>query len=671
MPKKKKIIITITVIIGLIVIGYFLYSLFFDDDIDRISKKINIESYNDYFDKYSLKLVSKKYNDCNDNEKIFVIKKASESNDDVLKLVACRYLSLNTFIKNNIDVYKSFLYSNNDYIVLEAIYNSKNIPKDLANSLLLEYLKKEENELSKVNFYDDYLGFSFIGYNDNNLNIKISEFIPKQLDFNNKSVYEINLLVPDGFNYFFSFPNFDDNWEKFSDSKIIKKFVKLEAYEDFKKLDLTKDYYNFKKIVDDNANIFSDKFNISKLFRDDLKFAIYEDGFLIVTFKGKNIILLNTLFEILKKKNVKGYTINEDYFNNIKINILKKTSAKSFYFSEISDYFIISNSLELIKKSIESFTIDNKRSITFNPLFQKLYEQVDLTGKKNFLFGYFDNHKSKFHKGFILKSILDVAEALRLDDNEYEKLKKSFYSKNDKFIELSRFITSETPVFYISNNFDFKKNIINASSDKKYFEELSKKTNLDIEKELLPKIDNNLLLLFNGIDYPKDSYDNLAISKIAAFFTINRNDNVENILYSLFSELTKQNPKIEYYYNTKIFNYGEQKKYSLCIFKNFIIISNNSNFLKLCLEKYDKNELNSDVKKIKDYNFSFLKISINEFINEYLKYLSKYSSSSSLFGDFEVENKIKPLFEIMKQINSIDFISKLNQYYFFADLNIY
>jgi len=300
-----------------------------------------------------------------------------------------------------------------------------------------------------------------------------------------------------------------------------------------------------------------------------------------------------------------------------------------------------------------------------------LYEQVDLTGKKNFLFGYFDNHKSKFHKGFILKSILDVAEALRLDDNEYEKLKKSFYSKNDKFIELSRFITSETPVFYISNNFDFKKNIINASSDKKYFEELSKKTNLDIEKELLPKIDNNLLLLFNGIDYPKDSYDNLAISKIAAFFTINRNDNVENILYSLFSELTKQNPKIEYYYNTKIFNYGEQKKYSLCIFKNFIIISNNSNFLKLCLEKYDKNELNSDVKKIKDYNFSFLKISINEFINEYLKYLSKYSSSSSLFGDFEVENKIKPLFEIMKQINSIDFISKLNQYYFFADLNIY
>ena len=670
MPKKKKAIITIAILIVLIVIGYFLYTFIYDDDIDRISKKINIESYNDYFDKYSLKLVSKKFNDCSGNEKIFVIKKASETDDVILKLVACRYLSQNDFLKNNLDVYKNFLYSDNDYIVLEAIYNCKNISKDIANSLLLEYLKKEKIESSKVNFYDDYLGFSVIGYNNDNINLKISEFIPKQIDFSNNSVYEINLLVPDGFNYFFSFPNFDDNWDKFSDSKIIKKFTKLEAYEDFKKFDLIKDYFSFKKITDENTGIFSEKFTISRLFRDDLKFASYDDGYLIVTFKGKNITLLNTLIQILKNKNIKGYSINEDYFNNIKINILKKTSAKAFYFSEISDYFVLSNSLDLIKKSIESFTRDNKKSITFNPLFQKLYEQIDLTGKKNFLFGYSDNHKSKFHKGFIFKSILDVAEEIKLYDNEFEDLKKSFYSKNDKSIELSKFINPETSVYYISNSFDFRKNIINASSDNKYFEELSKKTKLDIEKDLLPITDNNLLIMFNGIDYPKDSYDNLAISKFTAIFTINRKDNIENKLNSLFSELTKQNPNIGYFYNTKIFNYGEQKRYSFCIFRNFLIISNNIDVLKSCLEKFDKNETNSDLNRLRDYKFSVLKISMNEFLNEYLKYLSKYSTSSSLFGDFEVENKIKPLFEVLKQINSIDFISKLNHYYFNADLNI-
>jgi len=670
MPKKKKAIITIAILIVLIVIGYFLYTFIYDDDIDRISKKINIESYNDYFDKYSLKLVSKKFNDCSDNEKIFVIKKASETDDVILKLVACRYLSQNDFLKSNLDVYKSFLYSDNDYIVLEAIYNCKNISNDIANSLLLEYLKKEKIESSKVNFYDDYLGFSVIGWNNDNLNLKISEFIPKQIDFSNNSVYEINLLVPDGFNYFFSFPNFDDNWDKFSDSKIIKKFTKLEAYEDFKKFDLIKDYFSFKKIIDENTGIFSEKFTISRLFRDDLKFASYDDGYLIVTFKGKNITLLNTLIQILKNKNIKGYSINEDYFNNIKINILKKTSAKAFYFSEISDYFVLSNSFDLIKKSIESFTRDNKKSITFNPLFQKLYEQVDLTGKKNFLFGYSDNHKSKFHKGFIFKSILDVAEEIKLYDNEFEDLKKSFYSKNDKSIELSKFINPETSVYYISNSFDFRKNIINASSDNKYFEELSKKTKLDIEKDLLPITDNNLLIMFNGIDYPKDSYDNLAISKFALIFTINRKEDIENKFNSLFSELTKQNPNIGYFYNTKIFNYGEQKRYSFCIFRNFLIISNNIDVLKSCLEKFDKNETNSDLNRLRDYKFSVLKISMNEFLNEYLKYLSKYSTSSSLFGDFEVENKIKPLFEVLKQINSIDFISKLNHYYFNADLNI-
>ena len=670
MPKKKKAIITIAILIVLLVIGYFLYTFIYDDDIDRISKKINIESYNDYFDKYSLKLVSKRFNDCSDNEKIFVIKKASETDDVILKLVACRYLSQNNFLKNNLDIYKSFLYSDNDYIVLEAIYNCKNISKDIANSLLLEYLKKEKIESSKVNFYDDYLGFSIIGYNNDNLNLKISEFIPKQIDFNNNSVYEINLLVPDGFNYFFSFPNFDDNWDKFSDSKIIKKFTKLEAYEDFKKFNLIKDYFSFKKITDENTGIFSEKFTISGLFRDDLKFASYDDGYLIVTFKGKNITLLNTLIQILKNKNIKGYSINEDYFNNIKINILKKTSAKAFYFSEISDYFVLSNSFNLIKTSIESFTRDNKKSITFNPLFQKLYDQIDLTGKRNFLFGYSDNHKSKFHKGFIFKSILDVAEEIKLYDNEFEDLKKSFYSKNDKSIELSKFINPETSFYYISNSFDFRKNIINASSDNKYFEELSKKTKLDIEKDLLPITDNNLLILFNGIDYPKDSYDNLAISKFAVIFTINRKENIENKFNSLFSELTKQNPNIEYFYNTKIFNYGEQKKYSFCIFRNFLIISNNIDVLKSCLEKFDKNETNSDLNRLRDYNFSVLKISINEFLNEYLKYLSKYSTFSSLFSDFEVENKIKPLFEVLKQINSVDFISKLNHYYLNADLII-
>ena len=66
--------------------------------------------------------------------------------------------------------------------------------------------------------------------------------------------------------------------------------------------------------------------------------------------------------------------------------------------------------------------------------------------------------------------------------------------------------------------------------------------------------------------------------------------------------------------------------------------------------------------------FTMFEIKAEKFLDEYYKYVAKYSGKSSSFNQFEVERKIKPLFNVLKQLKSLEYKSKNENYNYSADL---
>jgi hypothetical protein len=691
MTKNKKkilyIISAITVIAALVI-----YFFFWDYDPDKISRKVDIETYNSYYNKYVHNQISKDYKDCSENEKISVIKKIVTGNDQVLKIVACRNLSKIPSISSYVDLYNSFLLSENDEVASEAIYSIKNIPSGTAYNILKNYIIKKADEYETSAMNSDYLGINILGKNDENIHLCLNEISGKDLDFDRSSVYEINLLFPKGCEYFVSFPNFDDNWDKFTDTKIIAEFKKSESYGDLKKLNILNDYFNFKQIIDDHLGFLSTKAEPGKLFRDDLKFAKYPEGFITATFRGKNIKMFQNLVEALKVKNFTSYVINEEMVNNIHVTRISKGSAKTIYFAEISDYFVISNSKELIHKSIETFFNDHTKSITFDPSFQTDYDKIDLTGKNDFVFArvktsdYFD---TKTHTSYLLKNALSIFEELKMQDNEVSAIKNKYFEYNSLFSDPSKLLSENSSAYFVSNCFEVYKLMSNAGEKSGItdFSKIEKKIGLNIKHDILGKLGKNILLFYDGIDYLRNNDENYATPKLGFIINLVDNSNINANLEKFLNEIAGNSPKIIYYENVKIFQYNNpaqsdlgnennmdlqkgKKSILYCYIDNFVIFSFNEQTLKNFIDSFSKNKSSYAVSNGIHSASTKFEIFTGKFLDEYYTYLAKYSGRSTLFNGFEVERKIKPLFDILKKIKRVDYFSKNENYTFSGDLKI-
>lgn len=686
MTKNKKA--TIYVISGLAtLLVVFAVYFFLDFDSDKISRKVNIDSYNSYFDKYVKSEFSKSFNDFSEKEKIEIIKKISGLNNTFLKMVAVRNLSKTGKENFDKDLYSSFLNSSDVRVASEAIDDIKNIDSETAKELLDEFINSKSDLCENPSIYANYDGFSIYGKNDKKKHLKLIEYNNESLNFDETSVYEINLLIPSGPLFFASFPNFDDNWSDFASSKLISKFAKTEAYEDLKKVSLFSDYFRIKNLIDESAGFLSSKAEPDKLFRDDLKFAKYADGNLLVTFAGKNIEMFSKMIELVKLKGKTGYTVTDENFNGFNVTKIGKGSAKNIYFATVSDYFVLSDSRDLINKSIEAFSKDNSKSITFDVSFRSDYEKTDLSGSEDFAFmrigmDYFTTVANR--DMFLLRKAISLAQNLKISIAGTEQIKEKLFNYNPGLEETAKFINDETSALLITNSTDPFRLFVEESmnSEDASFKKLEKKLGINLKQDIFGSFSKTFLLAFSGIDYMRSPSETYATPKLLVVLNLTKPQGIESGLEKLLGELTKRKPAVVYHNGTKISDYstsaGEgfqldekgSKKVCYALFKNFLLFGSNPDILKNALDNYNSGKTNLSIAGFANSDYSKLEIRTGKFLQDYFKYLSKYSTKSTLFNEFEVERKIKPLFDLLQSIGTLEYIAKMDNYSYSGEITL-
>jgi hypothetical protein len=696
MKNKKKTIIITSIVIVLTIAAYFIYSYFSDEDIDKISKKVTIASYESIFLKQVEKQFGKSFNQLTDQEKYNVIEKMSADKNPVIRIVSIRYLSKLSDKEKAISLLSPLFSDDSPEVVEEAIFSLKTYPKEKSVVILKNFITScyEQPDINEP--FSNILRLGMVGSDEKNgLSFQMQESQQNQLDLSDGNVYEINLLIPKGFDIMFSFPNFDDNWETFSDSKLIKKFSKLEAYEDFKRLSFVSDYFRIKKMVEDKVGFLSKFFEPGKLFRDDLKVAKYGSDILFVTFKGRNLEILTNLVNILKGNSGLKFSVAEEKYNDTKIiSLVNRTGQRQINYAEISEYFILSNSSELIKRSIESFQVDNTKSVTFDPNFQKEYNKLDLTGKKNFVFAYFQPTKiSGFeainkYSAYLAKIALNVFNDINEGKADLTGLFGKNYPSKDLDDNIIKFVPNDVISFYYTRNanlygiWNYFINVkANLPEEITNFERLS---NVNFENEILGKLGSQLFVCYSGVNYKNNETENSSSLKLSLGIRLKNLEGINKNLQKLFEYLFEKKVERRFYQGVEIFTSGPTSidainnqvienfvAPSFSLVGNYVLLGTNSKLINDLIDSYkgikpSSQLLNSSLSEIDDKMF----IDGNLLLEDYYKYLMKYSSKSTSISTFETEGKVKPLFDILKLIKKIEFLKKKNDFFYDASASI-
>jgi hypothetical protein len=675
-PKRKKqlYICLVALIAVVLLVIYF----FWESNPNKISGMTHIETYNSHFEKYVKSKYSKPFQECNLNEKQQIIQQIVDGDDKVLKIVASRYLMETSGLNTNKELINKLLFSKINHASIEIINGMKNVAIEFNKDILINFIKS----ISKnINLNSELPSIDIYGKKGKNLSFQLNEISLKDLDFNNSSVYEINLLFPKDYEYFISFPNFDDNWREFTSTNIVKNFTNIESYIDFKKISFLSDYYNFKQLIDKNVGFLSNKVEPDKIFVDDLKFAKYSSGFLAVTFAEKNIDFFQALIKTLNNESLTGYLVTEEKINDIIITKIAKGSSKTLYFYQIDDYFVISDNKALIEKSITSYKIDNTKSITFDPSFQTDYTRVDLSGKNDFCFIRYNIDNDETNSSlFLLKKAIAELESKNINTKEIIDIKQKYFPSKQNVFPASKFMSEKQIAYYTSNNFNVFSILDNSTNvaNSGIISRLEKQLGFKINDFITNNFYKNVFVAYTGIDYI--SYSKYSIPKICLVFGM-KEKNINNII-STIQKSIKIKPIKETYKKNDIyifnkngarialdetdpnkFNYDE---FLFSFIDNYMFVSMSEKSIKELIDTYlNKRENVTEEKIIPNFE-----LDVTTFLDDYYKFTMRYASMISSFNQGEVETKIKPFFDILKDFKSIRYTNKEENYSYKADFDI-
>jgi hypothetical protein len=695
MKNKKRIAVITSVVILVLVAGYYIYKILSDEDQDKISRKVMIASYESLFQKEVENRFGKPYDKIPDQEKYTILAKMINDEKECFQIVSIRYLSKLPDKERSLKIITPVLSSEKTAAIEEAIFSLKNYSKESVIPILTEFIKKSESGPDySVPFSDSYRICCFGISDKSKVELDLEESEQNQLNLSNGEVYEINLLVPKGFDYMLSFPNFDDNWESFTDSKIISSFSKTDSYNDFKKLDGISDYFKIKKVIDDKLGWLYKFFEPGKLFRDDLKIAKYGPELLLVTFKGRNLEVMTNLVNLFKTVSDFKFDIFEENYKSAKITTIQsKISKKTISYSEISEYFVISDSPDRIRKSLDCFLTDNTNSITFDPNFQSEYNKLDLKGEKNFVFSYIEplkispfENKSAYSSYLVKISLKVIKELTGNNFSENKFLSNTQYADHND-LSLTNFITKNVPMYFYSTNAnprsvwnyftgfrpDFKGDLADLNLIKKD----------DLERNIISNLSPVMFWSINGIDYNQNELDNkTSLAFCFGFRLLNSglSGNVQNSMFNLFKTVFKKEIINKNYQGYDIYssnpvslNNITNQEMENSVAPSFAVVDGNLLITinrKILMEMIDSYKSGSSIDKSginTEYSDNYF-LNMNNFSNSYYKYLSKYSGSAKSFNQFEVEEKIKPFFEVLKLMNNLKYTGKTTDYHYSGKL---
>jgi hypothetical protein len=236
------------------------------------------------------------------------------------------------------------------------------------------------------------------------------------------------------------------------------------------------------------------------------------NNYLLVTPANLKAQAVNTALKALGKVRSGEMTIEKQEYRGqslFQISVDKK--AALLHHAVVEGYLVIADDRQLLVRAIASYLNKDESSLAFQPALRQSQQQV---GKESFLVGYVDPEKFFNIKkgqqisttlmvtvGNALREITGEAVGVSLDSSRAVAVAEAVAPAVDG--QTLRFIPANTIFCYTTTAVSPQKfwhYVTTMRAEKEAIKVFETRSNLNLERDLISKMDNQLLYFFAGID---------------------------------------------------------------------------------------------------------------------------------------------------------------------------
>ena len=488
-------------------------------------------------------------------------------------------------------------------------------------------------------------------------------------EFNERE--KMALFILPEFEWCVTLPNFKTNWEKLQSSEFAQQLLQLQAWQDFKAAAPFSRFFALQEKLDAELGPLGGKMNyLIDPLGDEVAIATYPadegENLLLVTPANLKAQALNATMKALGKVRSGDVTIEKQTYRGESIFhvYLNDKKASLFRYAVVENYLVIADDEQVLVRAIASYKNREESSLAYQPAFRQALQQ---TGDASFLLAYVDPQKIlALNKGPQVSETLIATVEKALREITGESPATPDFSSSPAAPESAtaavdeqtlRFIPANAIFCYATTAIDpapFWSYVTTKRAEKEAIKGFETRSNLNLGRDLISKMDNRLLYFFAGIDTSGPRFFWRQLIGVH----LREPQGVEKYCTKLLTYLysPKEEIQIEDYSGGKIHYVKSPTTFepNFAIVDGYLLMAFDRATLRAAIDASQRGAIISNAEfaaargRIDTPENSLLYFNAESFLNNYQTYLTAYDRVTNLFDQNDLQMRIDPLFTLLK-----------------------
>ncbi|MDZ7288965.1 MAG: DUF3352 domain-containing protein [candidate division KSB1 bacterium] len=482
---------------------------------------------------------------------------------------------------------------------------------------------------------------------------------------------KIALFILPDFEMCWSWPNFQDNWERLQKSEFAKQLVQLQAWQDFKAAAPFNRFFKLQEKLNTDLGALGGKINaLTDPLGDEVYVATYPaaegNNYLLVTPANLKAQAINTTLKALGKVRSGEMTIEkQEYRGQSLFQISVDNKASLLHYAVVENYLVIADDRQLLVRAIASYLDKDESSLAFQPALRQSRQQV---GKESFLLACIDPEKFfNIKKGQQISTTLTATVESALREITGEAVSISPDSSRAVAVAAAPVVDEQTLRFIPANAiFSYATTAINPQqfwhyvttmrAGKEAIKTFETRSNLNLGRDLISKMDNQLLYFFAGIDTTGPRFFWRQLFGVRLRDTKGVEQYGKRLLTYLYSP--KEDIQIEEYNGARIHYVKSPTTFepNFAIVEGYLLMAFDRPTLRAAVDagqkRIDSIEQNAGFQAVRSRlnveENALAYFNAENFLDNYRSYLLAYDRVTNLFDQSDLQMRIDPLFALVK-----------------------
>jgi hypothetical protein len=508
----------------------------------------------------------------------------------------------------------------------------------------------------------------------NEFNFQLTAFAKSEnsrpAEFNDRE--KMALFILPEFEWCLALPNFKTNWEKLQNSEFAKQLVQLQAWQDFKAAAPFNRFFTLQEKLNSELGPLGGDMNyLVDPLGDEVYLAAYRaeagDRLLLATPANLKARTVNATLKALGKVRSGEVTIEKQTYRGESLFhvYLNNKRASLFRYAVVDGFLVIADDEQMLVRAIASYKDKDESSLSYQPAFRQSLQQ---SGDATFLLACVDPQKFfNLDKGQQISETLvaTVEKALAELTGEPAARSNGVLPSTPAAVaevvdgQTLRFIPAKAIFCYATtaiNPQQFWHYVTTRRAEKEAIKAFETRSNLNLGRDLISKLDSQLLYFFAGIDTtgPRFFWRQLLGVRLRDAKGVEQYG--KRLLTYLYSP--KEDIQTEEYKGARIFYVKSPTTFepNFAVVDGYLLMAFDRPTLRAAIDAGQKRIESLEQNAIFSAARSRLNVDENalayfnaeNFLDNYRSYLLAYDRVTNLFDQSDLQRRIDPLFALVK-----------------------